>query len=74
MAVERVVISVSLSPANPDAAQVLKALAEEDIPNRQRSATLVSWLAAYLSGQARTRMLAGDGMSDEELDDCLDDF
>lgn len=74
MAIERLVISLSLSPANPDAARVLAALRTEDIPERRRSAVLLAWLAAYLDGQARSRTAGDAGLSEAELDALLEDF
>lgn len=70
----RAILSVSLSPANPDAVVVAAAL--RDVPDGQRSATLVQWAAAYLQGRARetSPVLTELGMTEAELDQLLDDF
>lgn len=71
----RVIVPLSLSPANPDALIVAQALA--DIGERGRSAAILRWAAAYLQGQARevpTPAEAALGMSEEELDALLDAF
>jgi len=74
MAIERQVISLSLSPTNPNAQRVLAALEQEQIPSRERSATLLAWLVAYLDGNGRMQAGQSNEMSDEELDAILEDF
>lgn len=70
----RRILVVSLSARNPDAVAVAQALA--DVPARQRSEQLLGWAAAYLQG--RVNEAAGEasplGLSEEELDQLLDDF
>lgn len=70
----RVILPISLSPANPDAQIVAAAL--RDVPRRGRSAALLSWAAAYLQGQTLEQPVVetGIGLSEEELDALLDDF
>ena len=71
---KRRVMSISLSPANPDAQLVLQALKE--VSANQRSAELLRWAAAYLSGQTNDQPapIPELGMSEDELDALLDDF
>lgn len=74
MARRRVVLAVSLSPANPDAVAVAEAL--RGVPDGRRSAALLAWAAAYLRGEVGAR---ADAASDEALDEgaidaLLDDF
>ncbi len=73
---QRKVVSLSLSPANPNAEIVLHGLKEHQVPQGQRSAKILEWAAAYLSGRANEQptMLPGFGMSEAELDALLDDF
>jgi hypothetical protein len=72
----RTPMTISLSPANPDAVVVIDALAH--IPPRQRSATLLHWAAEYLQGRANAAQAAeiedGLGLTDEEVDALLDAF
>ena len=70
----RTVIPLSLSPANPNAVLVLRALAQ--VPKGERSARLLEWAAGYLSGRANdeSALIPEIGMSEEELDQLLDDF
>lgn len=74
LAGRRVIVPLSLSPANPDALVVAAALA--DVPPRGRSAAILSWAAAYLQGRAleAPAIEADLGMSEEELDAALDNF
>jgi hypothetical protein len=75
MAAWRKVYSLSLSPRNPDAVAVSRALIEREIEPRQRSATILEWAAAYLAGRAmECQISTAPTMSDEELDTLLDDF
>lgn len=66
-------VTISLSPKNPDAVAVMDAI--RDIPTRQRSAEMLRWAAAYLSGKQR-ELLAEHipGLDDDEIDAALDDF
>jgi hypothetical protein len=69
----RVVKTISLSPANPDAAVVLAALAA--IPEGEHSKMLLAWAAAYLEGRARAAAADADPALDEAaIDAALDDF
>ena len=72
----RVVISVSVSPRNPDAATVTAALAKRGILLTHGGGQILAWAAAYLSGATNAPALdAGDpGLSDEELSERLDAF
>ena len=71
---KRGIMSVSLSAANPDAQIVLAAL--KGVAKNQRSAELLRWAAAYLSGQTNTQpaLLPELGMTEDELDALFDDF
>jgi hypothetical protein len=71
---QRTVLPLSLSPANPDA--VIVATALKDVAKGQRSAAVLQWAAAYLQGKAREgpAIIAELGISEEELDQLLDDF
>lgn len=70
----RVKMTISLSPRNADAVAVASAL--KDIPDRQRSAELLRWAAAYLAGDQRwpNAVVSGIGLTDDEIDSLLDDF
>lgn len=70
----RTVLPISLSPANPDAVTVATALTE--LPRGRRSAALLAWAAAYLRGEVSQgpAVIAELGMTEEELDQLLDDF
>lgn len=71
----RTILPISLSPANPDALLVVQALTE--VGPRERSAAILRWAAAYLSGQARDLpgpTEAAIGLSEDELDALLDAF
>ena len=59
---------------NPDAAIVAAALAET--PERKRSAALLRWAAAYLSGEQgrQAAVMAELTIDEEEIDSLLDDF
>ncbi len=69
MAIEREVVSLSLSPKNPDAQIVLDALRAADVPKRQQSALLLRWLAGYLRGERGAMAQADD--DDDGLGDLL---
>lgn len=73
-ATRRTVLPISLSPANPDALTVAAALKE--LPRGQRSASLLAWAAAYLRGEVSSApaLIPELGMSEEELDQLLDEF
>lgn len=75
MAEWRTVISVSVSPRNPDAALVAQALAERGIALTRGGSLILEWAAAYLSGRAaEPPPVAELIISDEELTALLDDF
>lgn len=75
MAEWRTVISLSVSPRNPDAALVAAALAERGIALTHGGGQILEWAAAYLSGATAAPLVASDpGPSDEELTALLDDF
>lgn len=65
---------ISVSPSNPDAQVVAQAL--KDAPKGERSSLLLRWAAAYLQGKAKEQpaIVPELGISDEDLDDRLDDF
>lgn len=66
-------LTISLSPANPDACLVAQAL--QDIEPGHRSAELLRWAAGFLSGRAAEQpIVAAMGLSEDELDALLDDF
>ena len=66
-------LTISLSPANPDAVLVLQAL--QVVERRQRSAELLRWAAGFLSGRAvEVPIITDMGLSEEEFDALLDDF
>lgn len=71
---KRTVMPLSLSPANPDALIVAQAL--KNVPAGQRSAALLHWAAAFVTGQTNEQPVVIDGLdiTEEELDDLLDDF
>ncbi len=72
---KRAILSLSLSPTNPDAAVVAEALTQ--VPARERSAALLRWAAAYLQGRALEQpsvVMAELGMSESDLDALLDEF
>lgn len=70
----RVVWPISVSPLNPDAAVVAQAL--KDVPAGRRSAALLRWAAAYLSGRVNEQpaITPEFGISEDELNALLDDF
>ncbi len=70
----RAILTVSLSPANPDALVVAEALRR--VPDGGRSAALLGWAAAYLQGRALDTPAIGAelGMSEAEFDAALDEF
>jgi|GEM_PF-2706360 len=70
----RAPLTLSLSPANPDALVVAAAL--KGVPAGQRSASLLRWAAAYLQGGVldAPAVASALGMSEAELDALLDDF
>jgi hypothetical protein len=70
----RTIVPLSLSPANPDALIVAAALS--DVGERGRSAAILRWAAAYLSGQAREveSPASALGITEDELDALLDAF
>lgn len=69
----RTVVSVSVSPRNPDAAAVAEALAERGIPLTHCGGQLLAWAAAYLAGRALERVECAEAtISDDELDVLLD--
>jgi hypothetical protein len=71
----RTVISVSVSPRNPDAALVAEALAEQGIELTRGGGQILAWAAAFLNGASATpRRIEEPGISDEELDALLNDF
>ncbi len=72
----RTIVSLSLSPANPDAMLVAQALKDQAVPQGQRSAKILEWAAAYLSGKANETpaIIPEIGLSEEEIDGLLDDF
>lgn len=71
---KRTILPISLSATNPDAVLVAQAL--KQVPLGRRSAELLRWAAAYLSGQtnAEPATLPGLDMTEDELDALLDDF
>ncbi len=71
---KRSILPISLSASNPDAVIVAQALKE--VVKGQRSAALLRWAAAYLSGQTNEQPAAIPelGLTEEELDQLLDDF
>jgi hypothetical protein len=75
MAERRTVISLSVSPRNPDAATVAEALKERGIAITHGGGQILAWAAAYLSGRAADPPpIVDQGPSEEELDQLLDDF
>jgi hypothetical protein len=70
----RTVLPISLSPANPDAVTVATAL--RDVAQGGRSAALLAWAAAFLRGEVggQPALIPELGISEEELDQLLDDF
>lgn len=73
---QRTVLSLSLSPANPDAVTVATALKERNIEKGKRTAAILTWAAAYLQGKGAEEPIAVNplGLSEEEIDALLDDF
>jgi hypothetical protein len=71
---KRTVMPLSLSPANPDAVVVVQAL--KSVPSGRRSAALLRWAAAFVTGQTNDQPMLIDGlnMTEDELDELLDDF
>lgn len=71
---KRTIMPISLSPANPDAAVVAQAL--RAIPKGQRSAALLRWAAAFVTGTPNDQPvpIAGLDITEDELDALLDDF
>lgn len=71
---QRAIVTLSLSPANPDAVVIATAL--KSLGKGERSAAILRWAAAYLQGRAleAPAVIPELGMSEEELDQLLDDF
>ena len=68
-------VTISLSHRNADAVAVMEAI--KGIPERKRSAALLRWAAAYLSGEALSLApvtAEPPAISDDELDALLNDF
>lgn len=71
MARTREVKTISLDPANPDAAEVLTAL--ETCPRGTHSAAILRWAAAYLRGES-AQLAAATTDEDTDLDIALDNL
>lgn len=70
MAIERRVLSLSLSPKNPKAARLLELLDQQQIEAGQFSETITNWLVEYLEGRSRSV----DAEPSDDVDDALDDL
>lgn len=70
MAIERRVLSLSLSPKNPKAARLMELLDQQQIEAGQFSETITNWLVEYLEGRSRSV----DTESSDDIDDALDDL
>lgn len=66
-------MTISLSPKNEDAALVARAL--EQAPERQRSALLLRWAAAHLSGETAAPAQPREWNPNEaDIDAAIDDW
>lgn len=71
---QRKIWPISISPRNPDAVVVVQAL--KGALKGERSLLLLRWAAAYLQGKANQQpaSIPELGMTEDELDDLLNDF
>ena len=78
MAIKRIVISLSLTPNDPndpDSLLIVQALRAENPPKRQQSAVLKRWLAERLRGEGEIVTMPDDEYAEfSDLISKLDDL